>query len=798
MVQGETSRGAGRQFGAWIFPREPPPISLILAAVWQAAPARIRAPGPCARPAAPAGPAAPCPTRATPGDLRYRAWVLLRWLTRLSLALCVAGSTTSAHADSLAIDLQSNPERNFQVVQELSYEAIVAGTDGYHADLRLRVTLHNASNREQDAVLSLALPRESQIHGLQVARDGAWTPGKSTGVAPEPGRREPGSVYVRPLAPVTAADPPAAELVVFSLEPNSTTQVELHIKAPTRLRGDRWELELPGRGQERTGLSPERRVLVQHQGKAAPRFWVDSVASSGAPFLITQPDDRSVVSWPMGQAVKPSRPGLASNRPLDARLEVMPDDEGDARSGGRFRLYLRMQPTAAPRPDHVVVLLDRSRSTPPGLHREAFAAVTGLFDGLPGNLTFDAITFARQARPLLPDGAGAGAWPGVHDKAARDRVAALLDAGSREQGTDLAAAMTLAGQRISARKARRPLVLVLTDGMLPLGAGPDHIGQIFAASLADKTLRPDIVFVVDEPLLARSGIAPEHPVAALAAGLGARITLTTLANLAGDESAANLLLTAPGVLGELDVRLPRQAVLEDSVPSGLVAGNAVVLDGLYTGSPPVVQVRGRLAGKRELLTPKPTRMPPPPAALAASIRPTGADRPAGDGFAVPPWYTRKYQRSARLGITWANRGGGDDPGHLDERIFKRYLGTRVFPRARACYNLALARNQTIGGRVVFEFEVGKGEVMRAAIDPASMSTHDLAFERCLVEAAWMLDIPAGKLDDQIYRVRYPLVFNPPKTGRPALADDPLGPGTVELLLQHGLSGTPRPPPPPEP
>lgn len=750
--------------------------------------ARAQSPTTLLRPAhGPPRPRGPLRPRASARDLRYRAWVLVRWLTRLSLALCVAGSASSARADSLSIDLQANPERGFQVVQELSYEAIVAATDGYHADLRLRVALHNASNREQDAVLSLALPRESQIHGLQVARDGAWTPGKSTGIAPEPGRREPGSVYVRPLAPTAAGDPPAAELVVFSLEPDATTQVELHIKAPTRLRGDRWELELPGRGQERTGLSPERRVLVQHAspGRPAPRFWVDAIANGGAPFLITQPDDPTIVSWPMGQVAK------AGARPLDARLEVMPDDVGDARSGGRFRLYLRMQPTAAPRPDHVVVVLDRSRSTDPRMHREALAAMAGLFDSLPANLTFDAISFARQAKPLLPDGA---AFPGVHDKAARDRVAALLDAGSREQGTDLAAAIELAGQRITTRRARRPLVLVLTDGMLPLGAGAGPIGQVLADSLGDKALRPDIVFVVDEPMLARTGITPEHPVAALAAGLGARITLTTLAHLAGEDPSANL-LTAPGVLHDLDIKLPRQAVLEDSIPTGLVAGNALVLDGLYSGTPPAVQIRGRIGARREQLSPRPTRMPAPPAALVASTREAGTERSAADGFSLPPWYTRKYQRSARLGITWANRSGGDDPGRLDERIFKRYLGTRVFPRARACYNLALARNQTIGGRVLFEFEVGKGEVMRASIDPTGMTSNDLVFERCLVEAAWMLDMPAGKSDDQIYRVRYPLVFNPPRTGKPALTDDPLGPGTVELLLQHGLSGTPRPPAP---
>lgn len=709
--------------------------------------------------------------------------VLVRRLTRLLLALGVAGPAASARADSLAIDLQSNPERNFQVVQELSYEAIVAGTDGYHADLRIRVALHNASNREQDAVLSLALPHESQIHGLQIARDGVWTPGKATGIAPEPARREPGSIYVRPLSPVAAGDPPAAELVLFALEPSSTTQVELQLKAPTRLRGDRWELELPGRGQERLGLSPERRVLVQ--SKPTPRFWVDGNANNGAPFVLTQPDERAVVSWPVGHVAK------ASKQALDARLEVMPDDPG----GGKFRLYLRLQPTAAPRPDHVVVVLDRSRSTDPHMHREAFAAVSGLFDGLPADLTFDAISFARQARPLLPDGA---AWPSVRDRTARDRVAATLDAGSREQGTDLTAALALAGQRIALRKARRPLVLVLTDGMLPLGGGPGPVGEALAAGLGPQKARPDVVFVVDEPMLARTGIAPEHPVANLAAGLGARITLTTLAHAAGDETFAHNLLTAPGVLRDLEVRLPRQAVLEDSIPSGLVAGNALVLDGTYTGRPPAVQVRGRFGAASEQAAPRPSKMPAPPSALVASVRPTGADRLIADGYAVPPWYTRKYQRSARLGITWANRGGDSDPGRLDEKIFRRYLGTRVFPRARACYNQALARNETLGGRVVFEFEVGKGEVMRALTDPSALSTHDLAFERCLLEAAWMLDIPAGKLDDQIYRIRYPLVFNPPRTGRPTISDDPLGPGTVELLLQHGLSGTPRPPPPPEP
>ena len=699
-----------------------------------------------------------------------------RWRPTAVAFLLTLGPT-AARADSLQFDLQINPERGFQVIQELSYEAIVTGTDGYRADLRLRVALHNASNREQDTVLSLALPRGAEIHGLQVAQGGVWTPGKVAGIAAEPGRREPGTVFVRPLAPVADGDLPGAEVVAFSLEPATTTQVELVLKVPVRLRGDRWELELPGRGEQRDGLAVERRVFVKPAGpEGAPRFWVDGSGNAGQPFLITQPEDRTTVSWPIEQLAR-----TRAKQPLEAHLAVLPDAPRSL--AGRFRLYLRLGAAPPPRPDHVVVIVDRSRSTTPSMHREAIAAVGAVFDALPAGLTFDAISFARKARPLLPEGA---AFPDVHDRAAREQVATALDAGSREQGTDLAAALALAGKRIAARGARRPLVLVITDGMLPLGAGPGPIGQVFADSLGPRkpAEKPELVFVVDEPMLTRTGITAEHPIAVLAAGLDARISLISLASLttASDDTFARDLLRAPGVLRELDVSLPPQAVLEDSPPSGLVAGNVVVLAGTYRRGPPSVKVRGKLGKTRPQLRPRPELMVAPPAALVASIRPTGPAQAAAEGFAVPPWYGRRYQRTAQLGITWAGRGRTTDRGHLDEKIFRRYLGTRVFPRARVCYNQALGRSQQLGGRVLFQFEVGKGEVMLATTDITGLTERDPMFERCLVEAAWMLDIPAGKLDDQIYRVRYPLVFNPPKTGRPALDEGVMGAGTVELLL----------------
>jgi hypothetical protein len=246
------------------------------------------------------------------------------------------------------------------------------------------------------------------------------------------------------------------------------------------------------------------------------------------------------------------------------------------------------------------------------MHREAMAAVAGLFDALPAGLTFDAISFARKARPLLPEAAPGAAplWPDVHDKPARERVAALLDAGSREQGTDLAAALALVGQRIKLRDASPPAGPRHHRRHAPARRRPGPLGQVFSDSLGKRRGdRPELIFLVDEPMLVRTGIAAEHPIAQLAAGLDARISLANLAQYGrdGGEAFARNLLRAPGVLRDLRSAARPQAVLEDSPPAGLVAGNAVVLAGTYTGGAPSVRVRGKLGKTRPQLHPRPRR-----------------------------------------------------------------------------------------------------------------------------------------------------------------------------------------------
>jgi hypothetical protein len=143
------------------------------------------------------------------------------------------------------------------------------------------------------------------------------------------------------------------------------------------------------------------------------------------------------------------------------------------------------------------------------------------------------------------------------------------------------------------------------------------------------------------------------------------------------------------------------------------------------------------------------------------------DQAVTEGLVLPPWYGPGAQRVARRGITQAGRVGYEKKGYLDRKIFRHYLTTRVLPRARVCYNAALTRNPHQAGRIMLQMEIGKGEVMLARTEESELEADDAKLVDCMTEAAWALDIPAGKLDDQMYRIRYPLRLVPPEDGVPA-------------------------------
>lgn len=650
-----------------------------------------------------------------------------------------------ASADQLSAE-QEDGEQGYDAVEELSYEAIVEATDGYSSMLLIRTALHNASLSPRDAVASLALPATSQLRGIRVARDGAWTDGAATLVHEQPGRRDPGAVFARSMPPPERGGLPAAEVVAFGLEPNSTIQIELTVAVYPRLRGNNWELDLPARGHSEVNLARDRRVLVKGLQKDEP-FWCEETSNRGKPYIVTSGRDGITVKWPAH---------LAKQKLLESHYELTPGPPGF--DDGEFRIYLRLGQTAPPRPDHVALVVDRSLSTSSMLQGQTLRMFTTLLDHLPAGTTFDAMGFSREVVPFIE--LGDQAAPKVGNAPARTALSRALDANEREAGTDLVDTLVTAVKRTQAQRAKRPMIMIVTDGMLPISVEPEQVRRAFDAAVGRRGRRPEVLFVVDDPLLVRSGLDPSHPMARIAAELGARISLETVGQLQRTADAG--LLAAPHVMGELELELPSNMVLDHPPPGGLVAGNFALVTGRYVGSPAsAVEVEGSFAGKKVSSRVRADEQERLPQALVAMVG--GApDEAASEGFVRPPWYALEDERTARQGIAQAGRGGVERKGYLDRKIFRHYLTTRVLPRARVCYNHALRRDPAQAGRAVLSMEIAKGEVMLAGAGEVDLRSEDAKFVECLKEAAWALDIPAGKLDDKIYVLRYPVRLVPPE------------------------------------
>ncbi len=700
--------------------------------------------------------------------MRYPRRVV-RWISPRLVILCLGLWLIPgvAQADRLTAELAGAVGHGFAPIQELSYETIIEPSSGYDATLKIRSALHNNSARPRDMVLSLALPLSAEITGLRVARDGVWTDGAVTRMAGQSGPRDPGSVFVRPMKPARRGDLPGAEIVAFGIETGATIQVEITTRVFPRLRSGRWELDLPSRDRELRALAQQRRIIVRDVAE----FWVGDASNRGQPSVLSGSEYEATVAWPSS---------IRTGAVFDGRYEVTPNSFG----GGQIKVLLRIGPTRAPRPDHLSLVIDRSRSTSAHMQRETMRVTDALLAELPPTTTLDAIGFAREATPILLG----NHRPRISDGPARDNLARAMDANTRSQGTDIARALELAIARLSKRGARRPMIVVVTDGMLPTTISPAEVRKRVDRAIDAADVRfPEILFIVDEPLW-RLGVSAEQPIARVAAALGARISHKSLSRVHPDTALD--LLASPRVLGQLDIDLPQRVHLAHQVPDGLVAGGFTVVHGMYEGKPPrSVRISGRLGNRKVSRRLRLRKRQPPPEALVSSTvaDPTSS---AAEGFARPVWYGQRDQRLARLGIMNVGRGGTGQKGRLSDRIVQHYLRMRVWPRARVCYNRAIARNQVQGGRVVLEFELGKGEVMMARPSSIALDNPDPQFVACLTEAAWALDIPAAKLDDQAYVVHYPLAFQPPKNGQPPRTTDPLGEGTVDLLLRNSPRGSP--------
>lgn len=674
--------------------------------------------------------------------------------------------STSARADNLVTESARGYE-GYSAVEELSYEIFVEPSTKRpgRATVFVRQTLHNSANEMHDAVSTLGVPPSARVVGLKVARNGQWHEGLDADVAPrnDAGQRSPGEVFAQLVPPAQTGAVGAIEIVTYGIEGNATVQVEVELDVPVAVRGKRWELELPPRGRQTSVLNSERRISVR--GLGDEHFWVDGIDSGGDPTIVVDHDEFPLIQWP---AHLNKGPTLASN------LEVTPDSFGE---GGRFRLQVRLGQDRVTTPQHVVLLIDQSSSTDAKLQKHTRTMVRELFGQLPGTTTFDAIAFHRTATPLVSSEDGYGSVDDPNDVGELDRA---LASGEQHEGSDLSQALELAATRMKARGAKKTAIVVVTDGMMPTGPGAEDMESRFAQALG-KQRRPELIFMVDDPLLHQRGVPGDHPVAKVAARLGARVTLQDLART--DQANDAPLLAAPRVLGQLSLKLPKGVTLDAPLPNAMIAGQYVVIEGHYEAKAPrSLRLKGRLGKKSLSVTAKARRAGKVPDAVAASLDPeTDKTALAEAGFAFPEWYTRNAMQASRVAIERAGRNAAPARGSLTSDIFLRYLRQRVLPRSQACYRSAVNRDPRISGRVTFDFEIGKGEVMLASVAATELSQQDESFESCLEQAAWSMRVPKSSLDDQIYRVRYPVRFHAPEDAPNTVKSDAFDP-IVDLLV----------------
>ena len=296
-----------------------------------------------------------------------------RWHTaRRALVLACGLALTapsSARADQILVEPDPD-SRGYVPIEELAHEWIVEpdaeGTEGAEgaAIVRVRLALHNASAVTRDFIYLTALPVGAEVRGLRTARGGVWRSHvEVSGTDPFAARVESPpplgdfAAFAVPLARAeNGPEDPAARLggvqiFGWGLPSGETVQVELVLRVQAVLRGGRWSLDLPRRG-EQSVLARTRRVLVRSPNGDTPRFWTDD--RPAAAVVETRSADGTTVAWP-ARSVRTQ--GLVARAEATTRA---PDDPRGP--GGSLRVLMQAGLQISPAPDHLSLALDTSSS----------------------------------------------------------------------------------------------------------------------------------------------------------------------------------------------------------------------------------------------------------------------------------------------------------------------------------------------------------------------------------------------------------------------------------------------------
>ena len=258
--------------------------------------------------------------------------------------------------------------------------------------------------------------------------------------------------------------------------------------------------------------------------------------------------------------------------------------------------------------ERALFIVDVSRS----MQADGLSAVAQLVDGLLGSLParveVELITFDRAARRVL------GSFV-RNQQETRKQVAKALGAGVEENGSNLGAALELARKALQKNRPRRDtiiadspantLVVVFTDGMLPLGLDSDTaIAHIGSDILDDVHLFPIVVVPDSAPV-------PDVSTGVLAdlahATAGGRPLAMRSAEASARANSVAAELGRPAPFTDLRLETGKALVEGIAMPFSLTPGEGLVSIGIYRGAAPrsaVLHARQRntavaFTGKRD-------------------------------------------------------------------------------------------------------------------------------------------------------------------------------------------------------
>ncbi|HTJ45055.1 MAG TPA: VWA domain-containing protein [Kofleriaceae bacterium] len=728
----------------------------------------------------------------------------------LAVSFALSALVSTAHADAVLSAAHGED------VSEGAY-TLTIDLRGLYATVEIRQTFVDADATDAEALYEFDLPSAVVVDRVTVAIPGkheevAFGANASSAGAPTPDDDEtrddvPDAALLR-IIDHQAGDPAAGtpdltryELRVFPIPSKKAVTVRTRFVVPLEVADGRVILRLPARG-DAPNLSRETGEVRFHPSGGITGYDHVHVDESDA----TLSGGRiQFAHGRRGTLVLDATPRARGTDPL-----VWYDASAIDRARGTVALsYFVPRPASADRLpfDRILFLIDGSRSME-GATDAAATIVDSVLAAAAPSTKVETILFDRSPRAL-------GGWRAI-DTAARSEIGKAIRTAELENGTNLPDAMTAAGAALGEDTTAKTLVVVVTDGLVPLDTTGLELAQRLGAPRAglvasfvlvtpDHAALPDVLHgaLADVAyrtggmvLTARAGEVTTR-VKGLVAELGHPAPLHDV-SLEGNDTAPDLTLPellpagSGGMLiaGYHGAAPTRIALVATRVDRGVkingVRGTSPELADLALGSiesialtahgpdaepteddtntseEQLVQTRRR----RGLVTDDTSLV-----AIDSRSRFAAERRKLAQGGGPfmrvsPPGEPRVGPRVPQVRI-----GTVKLRGDLDARLIHGMIETGLLPRARTCFQPLLLKQRESEGTVRLDLELSRGEVTSAHV---AHSDFPADISACVVDAAYKLDVPRTMLDDMpdtVYLVHYPLTFRSLAAGELVLPGD---------------------------